>query len=218
MSLMRSIRPVVAVYLSFSLLFPGISSGRAIGLPDSDVLPPEIRHTPLTELPTGMPLRIQATVTDNVGVSEVTLIYRVEGDSEYRRVEMLETMGSDIYSADLPDTLGPRIEYYIQAIDEAGNAVLPDELQDPYVITVPAMMAATSDDSGNDSGAPADMARQDEASPEKGGVNKWVWIGLGMVAVAALASAGSDDGGNGSNGGVVGSGGTGTVTISAPVP
>jgi hypothetical protein len=207
MTLTRSIRPVVAVLLSLAQFIPSIASARAIGLPPGDATPPEIIHTPLTEFPAGMPLRVQATVTDNVGISEVTLIYRSADDSEYRRLPMLEAPGSDIYAADLPDAAGPRIEYFIQATDGNGNTT-PDQMPEPYVITVTEMETHVA-------AVPADM-RTSLLAEDRGGLNKWLWIGVGVAAVAVLAggggSSGGGDTGNSSNSG------TGTITITAPVP
>ncbi|MCC6208548.1 MAG: hypothetical protein IT488_10415 [Gammaproteobacteria bacterium] len=212
MSLTRLPCSVLVMFLSLSLAFPGVSSGRAIGLPPADASPPQIIHIPLTEFPADMPLRVQATVTDNVGVAEVMLMYRGMGDSEYRRMPMLEAHGSDIYSADLPDTAGPRIEYFIQAHDRDGNAT-PDLGLEPNLITVTSMATDVA-------AAPDDAIAPLPAREREGGVSTWVWIGLGVVAMAALASGGSS-GGDAVNSGTSGNSdnsGTGTVTITAPVP
>lgn len=206
MTLTRSIRPVVAAVFSLAQLIPSVSSGRAIGLPPSDTTPPEIRHTPLTEFPAGMPLRVQATVTDDVEVAEVTLMYRGAGDSEYWRLPMLEAPGSDIYSADLPDTAGPRIEYFIQASDREGNAT-PDQTLAPYVVTVTEMKTDFA-------AAPAEVTAPLPAR-EQEGISKWVWYGLGIAAVAVLSGSGSSGGGDTNSSG---NSGTGTVTINAPLP
>lgn len=207
----RSIRSAAAALLCLTQLFPGVSSGRAIGLPPVDTTPPEILHTPLTAFPAGMPLRVQALVRDDVAVGEVILLYRSPGDNEYRSVTMLEAPGSDIYSADLPETAGPRIEYFIQASDAAGNAA-PDRAQEPYLITLPELPPLAAAPAGLPALAPA---------AEREGAGKWLWIGLGVVAVAALVGGGSggrDQTGNSGSGGNTGTGSTGTVTITAPLP
>jgi len=220
MSHIRFVRHVL-VLLSLSLWFPGDTSGQAIGLPDRDEIPPEIKHTPLTEFTSGMPLRIHATVTDNVGVSDVTLFYRRAGDSEYRDVKMFEVApGSHIYAVDLPDTAGPRIEYFIQANDLAGNPALPDLLSDPYEITVPVMTTMKNNITQSPTAEPAQVLVH-----ERDGISKWVWIGVGIVAVGALAGGLGSGGGSGSStaattgiDNTIGNNGTGNVTISAPVP
>lgn len=169
-------------------------------------------HTPLTEFPAGVPLRVQAMVTDASGVAEVTLIYRGTGDSEYRRLPMLEAPGNDIYSADLPDAAGPRIEYFFQAADSIGN-VTSDQMPEPYVITVTEMPIDVA-------AAPADVPAPLPAE-DREGLSKWLWIGVGVAAVAVLAGgsgSGGDENNSSGNGGNGATSGTGTVSITAPLP
>lgn len=216
MSRVQSIRPAAAVFLSVCQFIPDVASGRAIGLPPDDEIPPEVMHTPLYEFPAGMPLRIQAMVTDDAGVAEVVLIYRDSGAIEYQHVPMLEAPGSDIYSADLPDAAGPVIEYFIQATDGIGNTT-PDQIHEPYVITVsemPVDVAAAPSD------LPALLPAEDRES-----LSKWLWIGVGVAAVAVLAGGGGSSGsgnttstGNSGNSDDGGNSGTGTVSITAPLP
>ncbi len=202
----RSVRPVLAVMLSVSLMFPCVSSGQAIGLKRPDKIPPRVTHTPLSEFPAGMPIRIQATVTDNEGIREVAVFYREVGSTEYQRIKMLEAPGKDIYSVDLPASTGSRIEYIIQATDLAGN-ISPEQLVEPYLVTLkPVAVAKTAAPQAADSAA----AQQ---ATKKEGINKWVWIGLGVVAAGVLLSSGG-----GGGGGDAGPSGTGTVTITGPVP
>jgi hypothetical protein len=147
-----------------------------------------------------------------VGVREVTVFYREVGASEYQRVRMLEAPGRDIYSADLPATAGPRIEYFIQASDHAGN-IAPEQLVEPYVITLqPVTEATTAIVRAPDPAAAASPA------PKTEGISKWVWVGLGVVAAGALLSGGGGGGGGGGDNGDVGTSGTGTVTITGPAP
>lgn len=205
---MRSVRPMLAVLLSVSLLFPCVSSGQAIGLKRPDKIPPTVTHTPLSEFPAGMPIRIQATVTDNEGIREVAVFYREVGSTVYQRMKMLEAPGKDIYSVDMPALAGSRIEYFIQATDLAGN-LSPDQLVEPYVLTLKPV--ASSKTATAQAPAPDGAAAQQSAKKE--GINKWVWIGLGVVAAGALLSAGGGGGGGGGE-----PSGTGTVTITGPVP
>jgi len=210
----RFICTVLTVFLGLAVFVPGVSSGRAIGLP-TDSTPPHINHTPMTNIVEGMPVRIQATVTDNDEISAVILNYRHEGDSEYTQAQMLEAAGSDIYSVDLPDNFGPRVEYFIEANDKSGN----NTTGEAYEITVPLMSVMQADVALFDGGEPGLNLQ-----PEKRGMSKWVWIGLGALAVGAIASSiggGSDGGNSATNTGTSNSGagaGIGTVTINAPVP
>lgn len=92
-------------------------SNTAAGTPLDD-LPPEISHVPASFAPSGFPLSIRATVTDNVAVESVTLFHRAGGTGDYASRNMTRTTG-DRYSATLEASLvvPPGIEYYIQAGD-----------------------------------------------------------------------------------------------------
>jgi hypothetical protein len=196
--------------------------------PGPDVTPPQIVHAPLIEFAPGMPHRIQATVSDEGEVADVFLLYRSAGEREYRRMRMARTAGTDIYWADLPDTVGPKVEYIIQASDVSGNRVL-GQLFDPYVTMVPGNTAATDRLVAAPATAKA-TTHERGGGDSGGGFGRWVWIGLGVAAVAVLAGAaagggGGDSGGGGAAAGSGGNGagagggaGTGTVTITAPVP
>ncbi len=217
----RFIRTLLTVFLGLAMFVPGLSSGRAIGLP-ADTIPPQIYHTPMTHIAEGMPVRIQATVIDNVEVSAVILNYRHAGDTEYTRAQMLEAAGSDIYSADLPDNFGPRIEYIIEANDKSGNVAI----NEPHEIVVPVMSTMQTDVVPLEHEEPGLNLQSEER-----GMSKWIWIGLGALAVGALASGGGSgsSGNNTTNTGGIGNTGAdsgtsntgtgiGTITINAPVP
>lgn len=227
----RSLHVVAAVLLipAMACLAQARADGEVRTLPGGDILPPEIIHTPLEEFPAGMPLRIQARVTDDTGVKDVILFYRNAGEAEYRQLRMLSAAGSNLYAATLPDGAGPRVEYFIRASDVAGNSVL-GKLFDPYVITI--IPAARETDLARTLSPPPPAPRVQQTSPspaaatapavagagagERRGMNRWIWVGIGVVAVAALASSGG--GGGGGGGGGDADDGTGTVTITAPVP
>lgn len=93
-----------------------------------DVTPPTITHTPVEAAEVGKPITISAIVTDNVEVQVVHLNYRVVGAVEFTQVAM--TAVDDVYSATIPaesvTLLG--IEYYIQAVDTAGNEARSPEV------------------------------------------------------------------------------------------
>lgn len=223
MSLERAIRNILVMFLSLAVFVPGVSNGRAIGLPIPDTNPPVIVHSPMKQITEGMPVRIQATVTDNNEVNKVMLNYRRKGDNAYLQTRMIDTGGSNIYSVDLPDNIGKRIEYFIEAIDTAGN----DIKGEPYEITVPAVSMKLT------GVAPLDTEESVlKLQSRKDGVSKWVWIGLGVLAVGALANSGGGESNNNisSTGSTTANGtdtipgnsglgaGIGTVTINAPVP
>jgi hypothetical protein len=234
------IRSLTALYLAISVAMHPLVSIAAESRPP-DVTPPEIVHAPLAEFPPGVPPRILATVTDNDAVAEVVLLYRSAGEADYRRIRMMRTPGTDIYSAELPVGVGPRVEYIIQAADVSGNRVL-GQLFDPYVTIVrpasaPPNGLAISPPTPTRAERGSPSSTLPKAKSESSGIGRWVWIGLGVAAMAVAAGslAGKGGGGGGSNAGVSGGsnsdtgksgggggidnlGGTGTVIISAPVP
>ncbi len=209
----------------------------------ADIRPPVIEHEPLADFPAGMPLRIQARVSDDSGVREVILFYRAQGAVQYQQMPMRRAPGSNLYAADLPAGLGPRIEYFIRASDTVGNSVLGN-LFDPYLINVTgnvpgnvpgnatgnvappvvpnvASGIVSAEQAAVDAGpAPATAFDRAAAASGERGTRHWVWIGVGMLAVAALVSAGG--GGGGGSAGAPPSAAprddTGAVTINAPLP
>ena len=213
----RSIRFVLVVMLIQSMLFSSIAHAEQLSLPAADLTAPEVEHTPISEsLSSGAMHRIQATVTDNVGVDGVSLFYRQVGETQYQRKAMLrENQDSDVFSITLgsKDLAAPGIEYYIQATDMAGNSVLYGYSFEPIKLSV-----------HSDADTPADTtdtafsdALNGDGNEKKKGVSKWVWIALGALAVGAVAAAASG-GGGGDDGGGTSGGDSGTVTVSGPVP
>jgi PKD repeat protein len=72
---------------------------------------------------TGEPVRVSATITDNVGVVSATVHYTPIGTTEEATVAMTKEATSDVWSVDVPvdsDKVGT-ITYYITAQDAAHN-------------------------------------------------------------------------------------------------
>ncbi len=89
-----------------------------------DETPPVIDHDPMSDLPqVAWPAEITATVTDNLGLFEVALEYRIDGGS-FQTITMTEG-DDDQYAAEMQGTveIGSVIEYRISATDasSAGN-------------------------------------------------------------------------------------------------
>ncbi|MDR2877209.1 MAG: hypothetical protein LBV36_04110 [Chromatiales bacterium] len=197
----------------------------------SDIDPPTVAHTPPEKFSSGETLRILARVTDEMGVDEVVLFYRSAGEISYRQMPMVSASGSSLYSAILPDDVGPRIEYYIQASDTAGNVVL-GKLFDPYVVLVEQTSFSAAGDGVASATTPSAAqpttaiqtssgASLGTSADERRGINRWVWVGIGAVVLAAIAGL-SDSGGGGAHdaqsGPAPAPSGTGSVTINAPLP
>lgn len=186
-----------------------------LSLPSGDLVAPEVKHKGLTEpVKEGQPVKISATVTDNVGVQSVILFYRAKGAAgEYKRIPMTREGQTDVFSAQLKDVHPPGVEYYIQASDLAGNTLLHGYSFSPLgVAVIPASAEELAKTPEPAAGEPPVKEAMTEASESSSSSKyKWLWIGLGVVAVGALAGGG---GGGGGGGGPT----TGTVVISAPTP
>jgi hypothetical protein len=129
----------------------GDSIGQVVSLPaalsaecfyridvSQDRTPPTVDHAPWKECDAGVPLEIQARVSDQSAVAKVLLYYRPTRQTmEYSVIPM--TSKGDKYSAVIP---GPAITkefdimYYIEAVDEHGNGVFyPNpEKEQPYEV------------------------------------------------------------------------------------
>lgn len=98
--------------------------------------PPEIDHTPVTDLTTGSPIPVSATIVDSTNsLVSTTLYYRQVGDLNYATTEMTNVSG-DVYEAEIPGTAVTEdgVQYYIEATDDfdvrstAGTADQPIEI------------------------------------------------------------------------------------------
>ena len=206
----RILRVFIVVIVSNSLIFlPLINAyaAESLAFPTGDLIAPEIDSPPITEkLPPGERPTIRATVTDNIGVKNVTIFYRDIGETDFQRKEMERAPGTDDYSATLPAITVPGIEYYIQATDQAGNTLLHGHTFAPLTVNVPAEAIAQQEPE-------ASAPEKEAAATSEKGISKWVWIGLGVLEVGALASDSGGGGGDDDDGPT-----TGTVTIGGPTP
>jgi hypothetical protein len=170
---------------------------------------------------------IEATVTDNIEVKEVTLYYRVMGNNEYFSIHMAPLMG-DTYSATIPsaDVLEPGLEYYIQASDKTGNIVLRGFSFSPLSVSVAPVLLPIDRPAEKfkemDEETPSVEVKpvkkpllKTEATPPKAWYQNWVvWAVAGGVVVVAAAAGGG--GGGGDTGG--GESNTGSISVSGPLP
>ncbi len=198
---MKLRRMMLVALLSISfILFPVVQAAE-LALPSGDLIAPVIEHTPIEkDIYAGQQVDVKATVTDNVGIKNVTLFYRDVNAAEFKRLKMNRDLDSFVYTAQLTTTDSPGLEYYIQATDQAGNTLLFGYSFSPLTIVV---LPAAADN----------IAVTDNEEKEKSGISKWVWIGLGVVVAGAALSSGGG-GGNGSEPAPT----TGSLTISGPAP
>ncbi|MDF2628635.1 MAG: bacillopeptidase-like protein [Symbiobacteriaceae bacterium] len=118
----------------------GSVSGRVVTGGD-DFVAPVVTHTPVTESYKQLPIDISATASDNVAVSSVQLRFRIPGLSWWGTVDMSRTEGdhrSATYMGSIPAdmTFGDSVEYYIQAMDHAGNMKSSGSATRPHSITL----------------------------------------------------------------------------------
>lgn len=103
-----------------------------------DTGPPIISHVPPLDWWLGEAQAIVANITDDVGVKDVTLFYRVRGTANYSMVSM-ERGDGDAYAGLIPRTSITTVglEYYIAATDSAGHdAICPAAgAQQPVLVT-----------------------------------------------------------------------------------
>ncbi|MGM7721871.1 lamin tail domain-containing protein [Metabacillus sp. Hm71] len=98
----------------------------------ADTEAPVITHAPVTEGAAFSPIKIEATVTDNMAVPFVTLHYKKEGEESFTSLSMNASEDGGSYSADIPGvSVDAQITYYIEASDGANSSKTEE-----YVITV----------------------------------------------------------------------------------
>lgn len=118
----------------------GTLEGRVVRT-GSDTAAPSIDHTPPAETYAGLPLEIQAQVTDDVSVVRADLWLRPAGGGAYARMPMTRVSGdhtSGAWAAVVPPdaVLEPALEYYITAEDYGGNAASHGTAAAPHVVPV----------------------------------------------------------------------------------
>ena len=108
-----------------------------------DTMAPNIYHTPVYTAKTGSNLVITATVTDNLAVSSVKLLYRISGESTWHTAMMngLNSKFTAIIPAMYVTTKG--LEYYIEATDGI-SITRRGSASSPYRITITASQEVSS--------------------------------------------------------------------------
>lgn len=179
--LKKILRKSLIILLCQTLGYAPLLSADQLSLPSGDLIAPEISQDKyVNTVAQGEDHQITVTVTDNVAVKQVTLYYRTIGTEEYQRMAMANISNTDEYQAAITSDQikAPGVEYYVQAMDNAGNTLLHGYSFSPLSVkTVPADTAVAA--SSNDT----------TISTEKSS-NKWLWIGLGVLAVGLVAASG----------------------------
>ncbi|MFC0272253.1 lamin tail domain-containing protein [Metabacillus herbersteinensis] len=92
-----------------------------VTLPDEveDTEAPKITHAPITDSNSVSPVKVEATITDNLAVPLVTLYFKEEGADTFTSLSMNPSAEDpSIYSAEIPSTsVQSDLIYYIEATD-----------------------------------------------------------------------------------------------------
>lgn len=160
-------------------------------VPVADYEPPTIDHNPsLPAAKSGEAYTILVNVTDNTLVKEVILHYKSPTEDNYRSVTM-QNRGEDRFQVVLPptDVLIPQMEYYIQAVDTAGNAIFRGAPFSPLVLKVAAGVAALGTETNDSQEAVlrGELATGDSSSTPSAGLN-WKKILGGLLVVGLIVS------------------------------
>lgn len=155
-----------------------------------DVSPPVLAHTEAKVTVRDRDLAIEATISDESGVFDPVVLWRVGTDGPYSRAP-LELVEGDVYRAVLPaSVVVADIEYLIEAYDTLGNGPARHGSEElPVRVRVVAAAAAPP--------LSTDPAATPAAPPEEEGSSTLLYVGLGVggaalaaVVVAAAVTAG----------------------------
>lgn len=167
-----------------------------------DVEGPLIDHAPVKVTVSGKPVTIEATITDDNGVFEPAVLYRVGGEGAFLSLPMEPTGDTGVYAATIPgDIVVARLEYFIEAFDELGNGPTregdPDLPMTVQVVAPSVAPAPEAPDAVKDPDAPnAPPSSSDEGGEAEEGSSLGLWLGVGgvaaggVIAAAAVAAAG----------------------------
>jgi hypothetical protein len=145
-----NVPPAVRKYYRFTVLTTDMTESDPSGLASAsalDTIAPVLTHMPITSALPARGLRISATATDNLRVTDVTLFYRLSGSgSNFTGMAMVNVISND-WAATIPGSvvLSPGVDYYITAGDGisevfSGTPVLPHVV---FVNNVPSLTSVT---------------------------------------------------------------------------
>lgn len=182
----------LALVLCLSLTLTPFS-GVLAQLSAKDTEAPVLIHRQLDSGVAGELQTFLARVSDDFGVSEVILHYRQSDSGEFQSLNMrplVDSIGEYMIAVETSVNSYAGLQYYIEAIDMAGNTTNRGFDYAPIVLPLNTPAAATLD-SGTQTGAVPESGPQNEGfsvSPVA------ILVGVGaLLALGALAGGGSDD-------------------------
>ena len=134
----ETVEPGQVYYYNFTVVKTDLTESTPSGkitIQALDTMAPNIYHTPVYNAKTGANLVLTATVTDNLNVTAVKLLYRITGENQWHTAMMngLNSKYTAIIPAMYVTTAG--IEYYIEATDGVSTTAR-GSAANPYRITV----------------------------------------------------------------------------------
>ncbi len=189
-----------SVFFFLQVVSPSVMAAQ-LGLPAPDIEPPTILFNEgNTVIEEGIKT-FSATVTDNIGVANVTLYFKSPADIAFKPRKMNPSSADpNIYTVEIEidSVITSKLEIYIRADDVSGNSIFEGQKFSPLTYTVIPSASA---------GKVITSVTEPPAEEEEGmSTLSIILIGLG---VAALAGSGGG-GGDGPS--------TGSVTITSDLP
>ncbi len=190
----KTVSVLAACAIAFSPVSPVLAQS-------GDAEAPVVIHRQLDSGIAGELQTFLARVSDDFGVEDVVLYYRQADTGEFQRLPMrplLDSIGEYMIAVETIPNAYPGLQYYIEAVDAAGNTTNRGFSYAPIVIPLTEQIATAptaADASVTETTSNADSGSF-ELSPTV------VLVGLGaLLAVGALvgASGGSDDDGETEN-------------------
>lgn len=191
-NLRRALTLLFCAWFACSTTYSNIALAQNTG---SDFEAPIIEHEDVGNGLLGDIETFVASVVDNEAVENVSLFYRLKGDTKFTELPMSPLNASSYYYSAKIDTANladekTAIEYYIRAEDSAGNLVLKGFAFEPLVRTLlPAVPPGSSIDANVTQDSTPTVAPKSKIN--------WVYVALGALVLGGIAAGasggGSDD-------------------------
>jgi hypothetical protein len=104
-----------------------------------DIVAPEISTIKVPDMVSpGSELKMEINASDDLGIKSVVVYFRQKGERQYSKLQMTHVPGTNKYYLEINNVPSAGIEYYIEAIDLAGNLVRNGQDVSPLkVVTFP---------------------------------------------------------------------------------
>ena len=100
-----------------------------------DLVAPEIETVNVPDkVYAGSELRIEIQASDDLGMKSVAVFFRQKGSHQYTKMEMTHDPGTNRYYLVIKNVPGAGVEYYVEAMDLAGNLVRRGQDISPHSI------------------------------------------------------------------------------------